>query len=214
MCWKIMVILISLAMGATFAELPATIAGDYFEARSNHVYTCACLCNGESVTTGKEAILAWEFQEGALAGVRVAAVVAGQGHLSLGPAARKSVLYVDGAAGEQQRRAVLELFTRYYSGVLGPLAAVHTTPIVFERTSESARLAIGDAVRLDMRKARLPEDAHLGSYLWYGPFVPMTESSLGMTLQFQYHGNDLDRHWWEAESGITGYLGRFELPVR
>ena len=214
MRWKIMVIFFSLAMGAAFAELPSTLTGDYLEARSNHVYTCACLCNGESVTTGREAILAWEFKEGPLAGVRVAAVVVGQDHLSLGPTARRSVLYVDGAAGEEQRRAVLELFARYYSGVLGSLAAVHTTPITFERTPESARLAIGDAVRLDVRKARLPEDAHLGSYLWYGPFVPLTESSLGMTLQFQYAGNDFDRHWWEAESGITGYLGRFVLPVQ
>jgi hypothetical protein len=208
---SILLILLLLAAAAARAESPAAMAGDYLEARSNHVYTCACLCNGESVTAGREAILAWEFRQGSLAGVRVAAVVVGQGHLSLGPAARRSVLYIDGAAPEQQR-AALALFGRRYSEVLGPVTAVHTTPIAFERTAERARLSIGDAVRLDIRRARLPDDAHLGSYLWYGPFVPLAESSLGMTLEFRYGGSDLDRRWWEAESGITGYFGTFVLP--
>jgi hypothetical protein len=206
----ILVILFLLAAAVLFAEPPAILAGDYLEARSNHVYTCACLCNGESVTTGREAILAWEFRRGGLAGVRVAAVVVGQGHLSLGPAARRSVLYVDGATAEQQRE-VVRLFGRHYSGVLGSVTAVHNAPIAFERSPEVARLSIGEAVKLDIRKARLPDDAHFGSYLWYGPFVPMTESSLGMTLEFRYQGSDFDRHWWEAESGITGYFGTFAL---
>jgi hypothetical protein len=203
-----LVILFLLAAAVLYAETPAILAGDYLEARSNHVYTCACLCNGESVTTGREAILAWEFRQGGLAGVRVAAVVVGQGHLSIGAAARQSVLYVDGATAGQQRE-VVELFGRNYSGVLGSVTAVHSTPIRFERTAEVARLSIGEAVRLDIRKARLPDDAHLGSYLWYGPFVPMAESSLGMTLEYRYQGSDFDRHWWEAESGITGYFGTF-----
>ncbi|MBI3665293.1 MAG: DUF1326 domain-containing protein [Acidobacteria bacterium] len=213
---KILAMVILLAGAGLRAEMPAAIMGDYVEARSNHVYTCGCLYSGEQVTVGKEAILAWGIKEGgfrglSLAGVKVVAVVVGEQSLSLAATPRKSVLYLDGITSVAQQQAVLDLFREQFREGLGEITGVESAPISFERENEGAVVGVGNTVRVEIRKARLPEDAHPGSRLWYQPFVPVAEPILGATLYYKYSGGSFARQWWESEPGITAYLGSFTL---
>lgn len=198
------------------AEPPAPIAGEYVEARSNHVYTCGCLYSGEMVTDGREAILIWNFQRGVYQGaslesVKVMAVVTGQDALSLGAGNRRAVLYVDRAASLSQRDAVVALLAARYAPVLGEIAAVHAVPIGFDKEAGTVTVRAAGIAEVSMRAARLPDDAHLGSVLWYSPFIPLADSTLAMTLRYEYSGNDLASRWWRNEPGITGYFGRFTV---
>ena len=216
MNFRILTMFLLLAGVSLPGEIPSAIVGDYVEARSNHVYTCGCLYSGEQVTSGREAILAWDIQEGSyrgtsLAGVKVAAVVVGEGNLSLAATPRKSVLYLDGITSASQQQAVLALFQAQFREAVGEITAVQNAPITFQREEARAIVAVDDFARVEIRKARLPEDAHPGSSRWYGPFVPVTDATLATTLYYKYSGGSFARQWWESEPGITAYLGRFIL---
>ena len=197
------------------AQAPA-VAGDYVEARSGHVYTCGCLYSGESVTGGKEAILVWrilsgDYQGTPLEGIRVAAVVVGESNLGAPDDARRSVVYLDGITRDAQEQAVLALWRREYAKVLGEVRAVHRAPITFDRQGELVNVEVPGVVRVQARKARLPQDAHPGSFLWYSPFTPLADPTLATSLLYEYWGNDFQRQWRELFAGITGYMGHFEL---
>lgn len=212
---KLVGALVLLAAGMALAEPPAPIYGDYVEARSNHVYTCGCLYSGEMVTDGREAIVVWSFERGSyrgavLDGVKALAVLLGEGTLSL-PGPRRAAFYVDGAPSEAQRRAVIELLAERYPAAIGEIVAVRSAPIAFRKDAEGVRVRIPDVVEVHVRKARLPEDAHYGSVLWYEPFIALADSTMAMTLLYEYRGNDFARQWWRLEPGITGYFGRFTL---
>lgn len=200
--------------GASTTESPA-IVGDYVEARSNHVYTCGCLFSGEQVTSGREAILAWSIKEGnsggtTLAGVKVVAVLAAEKNLSTGITPVKTILYIDAATNDQHRVA-LDLFRSQYSKLFGASFVVYSAPIGFVQSPDRTSVTIPHRLRLVVRKAQLPEDAHPGSSLWYDPFVSLTAAMLGTTEHTLFSGKDLNRTWWENEAGITAYLGTFLL---
>src|SRR5688572_7912758 len=86
------------------------IAGQYVEARTASVFTGACHYNGELVTTGQQAVLAWHFSAGQwqgvdLTGVRAMAAVSSDANLGQN-AARRTELVVDSAATDAQAKAV------------------------------------------------------------------------------------------------------------
>src|SRR5580765_204525 len=71
-----------------------SIKGDYVEVRTASVFTGACHFNGEVVTTGREAIMAWNFASGQwngtnLAGLKAIAVVSSDENLENVHAARR-----------------------------------------------------------------------------------------------------------------------------
>jgi hypothetical protein len=200
------------------AQTSGILSGDYIEGRSNHVYGCYCEWSGESQTGGTEAIVAWNIRSGAyrgasLAGVRLAAVIVGESTLSQGSPPRKSVVVVDSAASEIQRKAVEELVGGEYSRLIGRVIEVRKVPIQFEVAPEKATLKVGDLLGLALRKAILPEDALQGARLWYDPFIPLTESTLAVTVNNRYRGREFDTVWSRSEPGVTGYYGRFELKL-
>ena len=121
---------------------PPTIAGDYLEAR---------LANGETV-------VAWEFRDGGLAGVKIAAV--------LTPG--RTVLHLDALATPEQRRRVLDLFGRRFHDIFGFVAAIQTGRIELEHTAGGARLKIPGVVPVELRRSRLP------GRLPYEPLLPLS----------------------------------------
>jgi hypothetical protein len=204
-----------LAAPATAAS-SSPIRGDYIEDRSNHVYGCYCEWSGESQTGGREAVLAWSIDEGAYAGtplrgVRMAAVIVGERTLSLGDAPRKSILVLDSAAGEAQRKAAEALLRSRYRALLGEVIGVRSLPIRFRKGAEDATLAVGDAVKIEMRRASPKQDGMLGAVLWFDPFIALEESTVGTTLEVRYSGSDFDHRWQRTVPEMTGYFGRFKL---
>ncbi len=207
-------------VGVACAQAPAAregaVVGDYIEMRSNHVYTCGCLYSGEQMTDGREAILAWSIQEGhyrgvPLGGARAVAVLEGERNLGLANTGRRSVLFLDASDSPAQREAVAGLLKEAFGSVLGEVISVRPAPIRFEQDGERLAIQVGEVSRLVVRPARLPEDAHQGSALWYAPFISTTESRLGTTEYNSYSGDEFGHRWWSREPGITAYIARFTL---
>ena len=208
-----------LLTGVVVAEQGALITGEYIEDRANRVFGCYCEWSGERVTGGKEAILGWRFRTGestgiSLAGVSAAAVVMGEATLSAGNAPRKSILFIDSRASSSQQQAVEQLLREKYGSLLGNILSVHAMPIEFRREAAHAALRIGELVNVELRKAKPIQDALQGAVLWYDPFIPMKESTLGMTVNTRYQGRDFDKQWNMNEPGISGYFGTFEVEAR
>src|SRR5690349_24322846 len=88
-----------------------SIKGDYVEVRTASVFAGACHFNGEVVTAGREAIMAWSFASGSwngtnLAGLRAIAVVNSDENLSNQGAARRSEVILDQSASHDQKVAI------------------------------------------------------------------------------------------------------------
>lgn len=203
-----------LAVFPSLGQAPPAITGDYIEARSNHVYGCYCEWSGESVTGGKEAVLAWRitagrFDSADLAGLAMAAVVVGETTLSAGSGKRRSTLFIDSRAAAPARVAAERWLRATFGQLIGEVIAVHSQPISLERSAASASLRVGTLLNLTLRKAVLPDDALQGAILWFDPFIPLEESTLGTTLRNRYWGDDFGSRWDRGEPSITGYFGRF-----
>ncbi len=205
-------------MIALLFALPAFLmTGEYLEVRSNEVYTCACLYSGAQATGGREAILAWSIHGGqfrgvSLAGTKAVAVIDGQANLGIDGAARQSVLYIDSAGSGPQQDALVSLLREYYGNVLGEVLAVHAAPIAFERRGDGLVVSVREVAMVEVRPARLPDDAHQGSTLWYQPFIASAPPALMVTEYIRYSGAEFRHTWWERDVGITAFLTTFRLP--
>ncbi len=197
----------------------AVIVGDYLEDRSNHVHGCYCEWSGESITGGREAVLAWRIRSGAyagvdLAGVGIIAVVRGDSTLSIGTAPRQSVLMISEGATPMQRRAAEALIRERYAGFLGTVLAVRAAPMEFDVEAASAWVRVPGLLALEMRKAQLPEDALPGATKWFDPFVTLTDYELGTTTNVRYSGREFGLMWSRTMPATTGYYGQFKLYRR
>jgi hypothetical protein len=199
------------------ADRPSSaVSGDYLEVRASHVLTCGCVYSGEAVTGGREAILAWNIRSGnfaqsSLEGLKVVAVVTGRESLSLGETARTTALYLAGVTSDAQQEAVVALLGKRYSGAVGEIVSVHRTPILFTSDADQTTVEVTGIVKLLTRRTRLPEDAHLGSSLWYDPFIPLERWHLLTALHNEYWGDVFSRRWRSDEPGISGFRGEFVL---
>ncbi len=116
---------------------PSTkIVGDYVEARTASVFAGACHFNGELVTTGHDAIMAWSISEGTwkgtnLAGVRAMAAVTCEANLLDEKAPRKSELMVDSSASGAQVAAMKDLLESKIGAAIGSVTAVRRGVINF-----------------------------------------------------------------------------------
>src|SRR5687768_1874114 len=104
------------------------IAGQYVEARTASVFTDACHYNGELVTTGNQAVVAWHFTAGQwqgvdLTGVRAMASVRSDANLGQN-AARKTELVIDSATTDAQAKAVASLLREKSAAQLGEIVAI------------------------------------------------------------------------------------------
>jgi hypothetical protein len=91
------------------APYSGTLTGDYVEARTAAVFAGGCHFNGEMVTVGRDAIMAWKFDTGvwngvSLAGVRAMAAVTSDASLGDDQAARKCELVIDPSVTQSRRR--------------------------------------------------------------------------------------------------------------
>lgn len=214
---RFLVPLVLLAVPGALGQSPASIGGDYVEVRSNHVYTCGCLYSGELVTDGREAILAWNFLHGSFEGlpleeVTVVAVIVGGENLSAEDANRRTAIYLN-ESGWKKRRAIVRLLQEQYGRTLGKIVHTRSAFIAFEKKDGVVTVRVPRVAHLAVREARLPEDAHLGSSRWYGPFIPVTDPMLATVLLYEYEGKDFARRWKRLDPAIAGYTGEFAIAL-
>src|SRR6185369_15226984 len=127
-----------------------SLRGDYVEVRTASVFAGACHFNGEVVTTGREAMMAWNVTSGKwqgvdLTGVRVLAIVSADANLAEGNAARQSEIIIDSNASRTQALAMINALKEKYAASLGKVVEVRSAPITFERNGRTYAVMTNEA---------------------------------------------------------------------
>ena len=163
---------------------PDKIAGDYVEVRTASVFAGACHYNGEVVTTGRDAIMAWNFTAGVwqgtdLAGVRAMAAVTSDESLGNEHAARKVELIVDTAATDAQANAVAGLLRERSGDRLGTIVTTRRAPVTFEQKGHEYTVksdGFGSMSVTPMPDAACCKQPNL---VWYTPLTPLDHRKVG-----------------------------------
>jgi hypothetical protein len=210
------VLLLGLTASAPLPRVQTTLTGDYVEARTASVFCGACHYNGELVTEGRSAVLAWNISKGSwngvnLAGVRAMAEVNCDRNLSDMTARRSSEIAIDRSATESQARAMTDLIQKTAGDNLGQLVSVRRVSISFHH--DAGQYVISGDGFADVTAQALPNNEcctqpHL---VWYTPLVPISNRRVGYTEAADYvAGSNGDS--WQREDENSAFYGQLSLP--
>jgi hypothetical protein len=197
---------------ASQRALNSPVAGDYVEARTASVYCGACHYNGELVTTGRDAIMAWNFTAGRVSGVDLKglhAVASISSDASLGDdsAARRTQLAVDASATDQQIAAIKSVLMSKLGSQLGQIISVRRTPITFSH-GETGYTVSADGFALMSVDYRADDNCCTQPHLvWYSPLTPLEHRKVGYTQVASYSGSANDS--WSREGEDSAFYGSF-----
>src|SRR5690349_13670892 len=140
------------------------IAGDYVEVRTASVFAGACHYNGEVVTTGRDAIMAWYFTAGTwqgtdLAGVRAMAAVTSDESLGNDRTARKVELVIDASATDVQAKAVESLLREKCGAHLGTIVSTRRAPVAFRQNQHEYAVKSDGFASMKVTPCRTPPAA-------------------------------------------------------
>jgi len=171
-------VLLALLAGCT---APAgSNAGAYVEARTASVFAGACHYGAEYTTAGREAVLAWRFDEGTARGAEVVAIVSSQHNLAEEREDRRSVVFVAGP-DEACLEAVTALEAR---GWLGEVLSVREGA---EIMTEGDRYEVRGGRELQLSGALLADRSccSMPSKRWYRPIAATEPGVVGNSEVFR-----------------------------
>lgn len=196
------------------------ITGQYVEARTCDVWTGPCFANADFNLTGKNAVLAWKIETGALDNVRldgltVVAVISAHNTLGLdqkGPA--QAVLIVDEKANSQQREALIRLAQTQGGQLVKHVNKVHAAPIKLDmcdcKGNVCAELDAGVA-RVKTRCLNAGHDKACGNETaYYPPLVQNVKAQVAGVVEHTFRGRGLGETWSDPERR-GAYVGTFEI---
>lgn len=191
-----------------------SLRGDYVEVRTASVFAGACHYNGEVVTTGRDAMMAWnvtsgKFQGVDLAGMRAVAIVTSEANLSEATAARSSEIILDSTASTAQSQAMLAALKQKYAGTLGNVVTVRYAPVSFDHTGRSYAVAADDA---SINVEAMPNDlcCKMPNLVWYSPLVGLENRKVGYTVKASYSGKAIATPWSRSGEN-SAFYGSFSL---
>ncbi|HYY41163.1 MAG TPA: DUF1326 domain-containing protein [Pyrinomonadaceae bacterium] len=206
-----------LAGALTFGAQAArpNLTGDYVEVRTASVFAGACHYNGELVTTGRDAVLAWRVTAGAwqgvdLAGVRALAVVSSEANLADATAARRAEVVVDSAASAAQADAIVSALRSKYAATFGHVLVVRRAPVSFAREAEAYSVSVPNVAELTVRAMPDHECCKLPHLVWYDSLVPLAGRRVGLTLKASFAGDTVGESWQQAGQN-SAFYGNFAL---
>ena len=190
------------------------LRGDYVEVRTASVFAGACHYNGEVVTTGRDAMMAWNVTSGKwqgvdLSGVRAMAIVTADANLSDDQAARSSELIIDARATDAQSHAMLAALKTKYAAALGNVVTVRSAAISFDRNGRSYLVKADDAT-IDVEA--MPNDlcCKMPNLVWYSPLVGLENRKVGYTIRAGYSGKTIGTPWSRSGEN-SAFYGSFSL---
>jgi hypothetical protein len=208
-----MIVAVSALVFSSQAE-NISMRGDYVEVRTASVFAGACHYNGEVVTTGRDAMMAWKVTSGKwqgvdLAGVRVMAIVSSEANLSESNAARQSEIIIDSHASRTQALAMLNALKEKYATSLGKVVAVRHAPISFERNGRTYAVVADDAA---INVEAMPNDlcCKMPNLVWYTPLVGLENRKVGYTSKALYSGHTVSDPWSRSGEN-SAFYGTFAL---
>jgi hypothetical protein len=195
--------------------------GIYLEARTCQVYTGPCFANAEAGLAGKNAILAWSFDEGSfegveLSGLKVVLVIDAADTLGFGglDAARsvRSVILVDHHASPRQREALVQFVRAQSNHSSLDVRRIDSVPIEMSLDTQelSGRLQAGKIARLVTRKARPGDCICSNEVAYYPPLARVAQFAPGVTIDGQFTGRGLGTRWSIPDTR-SAYMATFSL---
>ena len=191
-----------------------SLRGDYVEVRTASVFAGACHYNGEVVTTGRDAMMAWSVTSGKwqgvdLTGVRVLAIVSADANLSETYAARQSEIIIDSKASRTQALAMINALREKYAASLGKVVDVRSAPISFERNGRTYAVVTNEAA---INVEAMPNDlcCKMPNLIWYAPLVGLENRKVGYTSKALYSGKAVGEPWSRSGEN-SAFYGTFSL---
>lgn len=195
----------SLFSNSTPLSEPRTaLAGDYVEARTASVFAGACHINSELMTSGRDAVMAWQFN----GGVRVMAVVSSTANLSDQTAARKSEIVIDGSASKSLSDAALAAILVRDGSTLGQVVSVRRAAITFSHEGREYKVECSGFASLDVQGLPNDECCKQPNLVWYEPLVKLNGRKVGYTVDAEYSGGKIADSW-EREDENGAFYGAF-----
>ena len=208
-----MIVAVSALVFSSQAE-SISLRGDYVEVRTASVFAGACHYNGEVVTTGRDALMAWNVTSGKwqgvdLTGVRVMAIVSADANLSESNAARQSEIIIDSQASRTQALAMMNALKERYTASLGKIVEVRTAPISFERNGRTYAVVTNEAA---INVEAMPNDlcCKMPNLVWYSPLVGLENRKVGYTSKAIYSGKTVGEPWSRSGEN-SAFYGTFSL---
>jgi hypothetical protein len=208
-----MVMAVSALVFSSQAE-NVSLHGDYVEVRTASVFAGACHYNGEVVTTGRDAMMAWNVTSGKwqgvdLSGVRVLAIVSAEANLGETNAARQSEIIVDSNASRTQALAMINALKEKYAASLGNVVEVRSAPIKFERNGRTYAVLTNEAA---INVEAMPNDlcCKMPNLVWYTPLVGLENRKVGYTSKALYSGKVVGEPWSRSGEN-SAFYGTFSL---
>ncbi len=209
----IMIVAVSALVFSSQAE-NVGVRGDYVEVRTASVFAGACHYNGEVITTGRDALMAWNVTSGKwqgvdLSGVRVMAIISADENLSDSNAARQSEIIIDSQASRAQALAMINALKEKYAASLGNIVAVKTAPITFARNGRTFAVATNEAA---INVEAMPNDlcCKMPNLVWYKPLVGLENRKVGYTSKALYSGSAISEPWSRSGEN-SAFYGSFAL---
>ena len=182
-------------------KLTAPIAGDYVEARTASVFAGACHYNGELVTTGNDAIMAWQFNSG----VRVMAVVSSEANLGDGSASRKSEIVVDDSAASMQGDAAVKAILSREASSLGKVVAIRSAKITFRHEQGQYQVESAGFASLVIEALPDGECCKQPNSVWYSPLAHLSSREVGYTDNAAYLAGKITDSWQRGDENSAFY---------
>ena len=191
-----------------------SLRGDYVEVRTASVFAGACHYNGEVVTTGRDALMAWNVTSGKwqgvdLTGVRVLAIVSSEANLAEANAARQSEIIIDSSASRTQALAVTNALKEKYAASLGKIVEVRSGPITFVRIGRTYAVVTNEAA---INVEAMPNDlcCKMPNLVWYAPLVGLENRKVGYTSKALSSGKVVGEPWSRSGEN-SAFYGTFSL---
>jgi hypothetical protein len=186
-----------MASSSKMAKQATGLKADYVEARTASVYAGPCHINGELMTTGNDALIAWRFDNG----VRVIAAVSCADNLMHKDAARQSEIVID-SPSKNAGDATLAAIMSHDSATLGKVLAVRHGTINFSLKDHEYRIDAPGFGSMDIQG--LPDAACClqPNNVWFEPLVKVNGRMVGYTVNANYSSGVAGATWQrEDENG-------------
>ena len=208
-----MLVAVSALVFSSRAE-SVSLRGDYVEVRTASVFAGACHYNGEVITTGRDALMAWNVTSGNwqgvdLTGVRALAIVSADANLGEANAARQSEIIIDSSASRTQALAITNALKEKYAASLGNIVEVRTAPITFARSGRTYAVVTNEAA---INVEAMPNDlcCKMPNLVWYTPLVGLENRKVGYTSKALYSGKVVGEPWSRSGEN-SAFYGTFSL---
>ncbi|MCA9117725.1 MAG: DUF1326 domain-containing protein [Planctomycetaceae bacterium] len=199
---------LAVVLGVASVAPAAEISGEYLEARTCDVYTGPCFANAEMGLAGKEALMAWQVDEGSwkgvsLDGLGVALVLHAEGTLGddgiFGMKAGKirSVILVDQQGSEVQQQALVDFVRAKAKDLAGDVQRVEAVDIELKNDHLSGRgvLKAGKIGQIETRALKEDDCVCTNEIVYYQPLGNVRNSSPAFLKTLSYQGAGLDNRW-------------------